>query len=285
MWSIGLACGPSLDKLVAESTPIVSCKTLKECGGIGAADPFAIQRNGVWYLFFEMFRPNSTRAVIGAASSRDLQHWDMIGNVLEPAHHLSYPFVFEHEGEMYMMPESKPVRRVDLYRAIDFPSRWAFDRTLLRGRFMDCSIVRHENLYWMFAGWHSYWLKLFYASSPLGPWKRHWMPMIRNYSKSSTRPGGRPIHWNDQLIRFSQDNTEYYGQQLRAWTVTKMNRLWYSDKPYCDRPILQGTGNESDWNGRCMHHIDPFVLDSHSTPATTNGADRLVAFTDGRPTR
>jgi hypothetical protein len=107
--------------------------------------------------------------------------------------------------------------------------------------------------------------------------------MIRNYSKSSTRPGGRPIHWKNQLIRFSQDNTDYYGQQLRSWTVTQMNRLWYSEQPYSQEPILQGTGVPSDWNGRCMHHIDPFIIKQHSRLGNAEASDELFAFVDGCP--
>ncbi len=282
-WSIGSVRGNSFDQLLSSSRQIISTEMLAQCDGIGAADPFAIQRNGTWYLFFEMFRANSAKAVIAAATSQDLVHWELVGTVLETPHHLSYPFVFEHEGEYYLMPESKSVRRVDLYRAVEFPTRWVLDRTLLRGRLMDCSMVHHQGRYWMFAGWHSYWLKLFFASSPLGPWTRHWMPMIRNYSKSSTRPGGRPIHWQNQLIRFSQDNTDYYGQQLRAWTVTQMNRLWYSEQPYSDKPILHGSGVLSDWNGRCMHHIDPFTIEQPSGIGNAKVSKELFAFVDGCP--
>lgn len=163
IWSIGLLSGRSLDTL-AESkitNPIISAKDFSKWDGKAVADPFAIFRHGVWYVFFELFQHRTQNAVIGASSSRDLVNWVPLGVVLTQPHHLSYPFVFEHNGEVYMMPESKSANRVDLFRAVEFPHRWEFDRTILKGRLMDCSMVHHSGRYWIFAGWRSYSLKLF----------------------------------------------------------------------------------------------------------------------------
>ena len=204
--------------------------------------------------------------------------WEHLGIVLRQPHHLSYPFVFEHEGEIFMMPESKAAKRVDVFRAVEFPMKWVFEKTILRGKLMDCSMVKHQGRFWIFAGWRSYWLKLFYASNPLGPWKSHLMPLIRLYSRTSTRPGGRPIFQNEKLIRFSQDCTNYYGQQLRAWNVTSMNRLWYSEKPLFNKPILSGSGH--GWNARCMHHIDAFQIAAESPEQQE---PEWIAFVDGCP--
>ena len=278
IWSVGLLRGSSLDRLKKSTlpAPIVTGNDFKKWNGNAVADPFAIFRNGTWYLFFELFQRNSEIAAIGASSSKDLVHWNPLGIVLTQPHHLSYPFVFEHDGQVYMMPESKSVKRVDLYRAIEFPFRWEFEKTILRGRFMDCSMVQHAGKYWLFAGWRSYSLKLFHASSPLGPWKPHWMPLLRGYSKSSSRPGGRPLFHDGKLIRFSQDCKKCYGHQLRAWHVTKMNRLWYSEKPLFQEPILSGSGQ--GWNAERMHHIDAFRV-----PAADGlpGEEEWLAFVDG----
>ena len=278
-WAIGLMRGESLDRLkpTEMSNPVVTASDFDQWNGAAVADPFAIFRNGAWYLFFELFQKDSKNAVIGASRSENLRDWEPLGIVLKQPHHLSYPFVFEHDGQTYMMPESRSVRRVDLYRAVEFPFRWTFEKTILRGRLMDCSMVQHQKLFWIFAGWRSYGLKLFYARHPLGPWKSHWMPCIRGYSRSSSRPGGRPVLQNNKLVRFSQDCTDYYGQQLRAWNVTRMNRLWYSEEPLYREPILLGAGD--GWNARCMHHIDAFRV-----PAVNSGQGiehEWLAFVDG----
>jgi len=279
-WAIGLLRGSSLDRLkpTGPSIPIVTGNDFARWNGRAVADPFALFRNGAWYLFFELFQKNSNNAVIGASRSENLQDWEPLGVVLKQPHHLSYPFVFEHDGEIYMMPESKSVKRVDLFRAVDFPHRWVFEKTILRGRLMDCSMVKHQGRFWIFAGWRSYGLRLFHASHPLGPWKSHWLPCIRGYSKSSSRPGGRPLLQVNKLIRFSQDCKECYGHQLRAWSVTCMNRLWYSEVPLYEKPILFGSGQ--GWNARCMHHIDAFRVPKVSD-AAAGFEQEWLAFVDG----
>ncbi len=279
-WAIGLWRGSSLDRLkpTLPSNPIVTARDFEKWNGRAIADPFAIFRNGAWYLFFELFQKDSNIAVIGASRSENLQDWEPLGIALKQPHHLSYPFVFEHDGEIYMMPESKSVKRVDLFRAVDFPHRWVFEKTILRGRLMDCSMVKHQGRYWIFAGWRSYGLRLFHAPHPLGPWKSHWLPFIRGYSKSSSRPGGRPLLHDNKLLRFSQDCKECYGHQLRAWSVTRMNRLWYSEVPLYENPILSGSGQ--GWNARCMHHIDAFRVPKASNTASGEEQEWL-AFVDG----
>ncbi len=278
IWAIGLLRGFSLNgmKPTQASNPIVTANDFVKWNGRAVADPFAHFRDGAWYLFFELFQWGSNNAVIGASRSSNLKDWEPLGIVLKQPHHLSYPFVFEHDGQIYMMPESKSVKRVDLYRAVEFPYRWKFEKTILQGRLMDCSMVKHQGRFWIFAGWRSYGLKLYHASHPLGPWKSHWLPCIRFYSRSSARPGGRPVHLDSQLIRFSQDCTECYGKQLRAWKVTRMNRLWYSEVPLFDEPLLTGSGH--GWNARCMHHIDAFRL---PVMKANSEQHEWIAFVDG----
>lgn len=273
-WSVGLLRGRSLAELAAPPgavNPIIGDRELADFGGIMAADPFALQVDGTWFLFFEMVTSHSPLAVIAAARSRNLVDWEQLGPVLSPGHHVSYPFVFEHDGEIFMMPESKKVRQVTIYRAVDFPHRWRAEKTILRGRFFDASMVRHEDRYWLFVGWWSYWLQLFHAPHPLGPWTRHAWPFVRGHSRAAARPGGRPILLDGKLIRFAQDNRSHYGHRLRAWHVKTMTPLWYAETPLAPDPLLEPPG--TGWNARCMHHIDPHLL-----PDGT-----LVAFVDGSP--
>ena len=51
--------------------------------------------------------------------------------VLERPYHLSYPVVFRHEGQIFMMPESSANRTLEIYRAEHFPFRWTLDRVVL----------------------------------------------------------------------------------------------------------------------------------------------------------
>lgn len=88
------------------------------------ADPFVISVGATDYLFFEMFDRIKGRGVIGY---RVIDAKGKIGKMrlaYESEHHLSFPFVFEHQGDYYMMPESSGDRNLTLLKAKRFPDRW-----------------------------------------------------------------------------------------------------------------------------------------------------------------
>jgi hypothetical protein len=68
--------------------------------------------------------------------------------VLELPYHLSYPFLVEDDGEVFMIPESRRSGSVDLFRAIEFPGRWERVRTLLHAPGVDTTVVHHEGRWW-----------------------------------------------------------------------------------------------------------------------------------------
>lgn len=277
-WLIGLSFGDSVDDLQRNVSPdpLFHRASLKPWNGYGAADPFAVYIHDRWYLFFELLVRNQKNAVIAVAMSHDLKQWDVLGVALKESHHLSYPFVFEHGGEIFMMPESKSIRQVNLYRAVEFPLRWERCATLARGALMDASIIQHRGRWWMFAAWKSYLLKMFHAPSPLGPWRQHWMPIARTYNKSNVRPGGRPVQLLEGMggiLRFTQDNRKCYGHQLQAMRITQLNRLWFREEPYRKEPILSPAG--TGWYSERMHH-----LDLHSNTSSTFPG-KWIGFIDG----
>ena len=65
------------------------------------ADPFLLQRDGKLYLFYKTKAAQLGRGQIGVAVSSDggasFQH---LGVALDLPWHLSYPFVFEHGGQV-----------------------------------------------------------------------------------------------------------------------------------------------------------------------------------------
>ena len=285
-WLIGSVQSDRIEQLQENlsPSPIFPVEALQPWNGYGAADPFAIYWRGSWYVFFEMLVRSQRRAVIAVAQSTNLIDWKVLGIALEQPHHLSYPFVFEHEHQIYMMPESKSQRRVDLFRAAEFPLRWEYCSTLVRGRLMDASIAYYNNRYWMFAGWHSYWLKIFHADSPLGPWHPHWLPVARTYNKRNVRPGGRPLLAQGRLIRWTQDNRQGYGRQLQGMQVKTLNRLWFRETPLAASPTLKPSPDR--WYGNFLHHLDLHAVPQsdqrdQGTTKVNLPTDRYVGFFDG----
>jgi len=92
------------------------------------ADPFPVAWNGKTWLFFEDFDHRIGKGRISAVAFGPRGPEGDVFPVLEQPWHLSFPYVFEHEGELWMLPESSNNRTVSLYRAQNFPTRWVKEK-------------------------------------------------------------------------------------------------------------------------------------------------------------
>ena len=205
------------------------------------ADPFQIEVDGKHYIFFEDYVNDIGRAHISVVEV------DRNGIVSGPTEvlkldcHLSYPFVFEWQGGYYMIPEMGEKNVVELYRAHSFPFEWKPEKVLLEARSpLDATLIEAEGLWWMFVNiqeegvavnWDE--LHLYYAESPLGPWKPHARnPVVSDVL--SARPAGRLFWSNDVLYRPSQDSSLRYGY---ATTISKVANL--SATTYTETEVLK----------------------------------------------
>ncbi len=100
--------------------------------------------------------------------------------VLEESWHLSYPFLIEDDGALWMIPESSIHGDVALYKCVRFPDKWERHATLLSGlELADATITRHNGLHYLFGAWrdgtggYSDSLAIYYAEHLLGPWLPH----------------------------------------------------------------------------------------------------------------
>jgi hypothetical protein len=155
--------------------------------------------------------------------------------VLEESHHLSYPFVFEADDGIYMIPESAATRSVDLYKAYDFPRGWRHEATLLQGvSAADATLFRHDGLWWMFAAvgedgssrndqLHIYW-----AQDVRGPWQPHVGNPVK-IDVSSVRPAGRLFRRGVALLRPTQDCSRVYGGGVTLCEVTELSRESFAE--------------------------------------------------------
>lgn len=184
------------------------------------ADPFPVEHNGSRYIFVEEFFFATDRGRISVFEIDDGGNAHGPVPVLERDYHLSYPFVFEWGGSYYMVPETHANGQIELFRAVDFPRQWVFDRVLIPNvRAVDATVAPMNGRWWMFASvavddaipWDE--LSIFCADSPLGPW----IPHRRNPVKSdvrSSRPAGRVFRWNGKMYRPAQDCSRRYGHSI-----------------------------------------------------------------------
>ena len=155
------------------------------------ADPFIIHHNHAYFLFFEILNKATGLGEIGVATSADGTTWKYDQVVLREKYHLSYPQVFIHNNEHYMLPETSAAGQVILYKAKNFPCEWEVSHTMIEGKYLDPSVVYMNDKWWMFAGDQSADLHIFHSETLEGPWLKHpQSPVVRN-NDSISRSGGR----------------------------------------------------------------------------------------------
>ncbi len=219
-WRIALRPAPA----VAGDAPPSPPGFTVEAGPADAfhADPFLFAHHGETFLFVEAY-PWATRKGVIACARLDAEgRPGPFETVLEAAHHLSYPQVFAHDGEAYMLPETAAAHRLELYRATAFPRGWERVATMLEGlRIADATVLEHEGRWWMMASVASYGgasqdeLFGWHGPSPLGPWTPHPRnPLVSDVRAG--RPAGAFVRRGERLYRPAQDSEAGYGAGL-AW--------------------------------------------------------------------
>jgi len=219
------------------------------------ADPFPIERDGRTFVFVEDF---AHQLGYGSISAVEFGATGPIGvprPVLDIGSHLSYPFVFEHRGQHWMVPESVATETVDLYRAEIFPDRWVKEATLLTGiAASDATLLEQDGRWWMFAtvragGAFSDALHIWSAPELLGPWQAHRRnPVLVDIA--TARPGGRMVRRNGRVIRPFQDCTDGYGAALGLAEVTRLDDEGFAQR--VETVLRPGP----EWPGRRLHTLN-----------------------------
>ena len=274
MWSIGIYTGASPFELhsIADS-PVLKHTDVTDIPAEFVADPFMLRYDGRWHMFFEVVNRDTQRGVIALATSDDALNWTYQRVVLEEPFHLSYPYVFEWQGDHYMIPETLGASALCLYKADEFPTRWSLQHRLIEGQHADPSIVRFDDLWWMFTCTQPYGhdiLRLYFARDLVGPWKEHPRSPVITNDKSSARPAGRILQLDRHLIRFAQDCVPDYGTRVRAFEIKQLTRDIYVEAEHPNSPALSASGQ--GWNAMGMHHVD-----GHQQPD-----GNWIACVDGR---
>ena len=210
------------------------------------ADPFLHTRGGRTFCFVEDLDGRTKRgriAVLEVAGGRLLER----GIALEEPFHLSFPFLFEHGGELYMCPESSEAREIRVYRCVEFPLKWRLERTLMRGvSAADTMLFEKGGRWWMLTnideadtGDHCSELYLFSADSPLSA---NWTPHRHNpilVDSIGGRNGGL-IRDGERLYRIGQcQGFDRYGEGLRVYEIREISESRYVEELVGER--IHGT--------------------------------------------
>lgn len=266
------------------ANPVFTCASASDSSHPSnfVADPFLYIQGDVLYLFFETKNALTMQGDIGVAKSIDQgATWQHLGIALDEEFHLSYPYVFDYDGQIYMMPESSQKGNLRLYRALNFPLEWRLEKVLLKKPLVDTFLIHYNENYWLFGSDVSRFgaikngeLEIWYANSPLGPWKQHKGNPVHNFDKSlGARNAGRPFVYDGHLYRMGQDCGDTYGHRIRAFKVEVLTKEKYREVEV-PLGIVESRKGRNAWNGIRHHHLDAQQLPSGDWIAVMDG-DRV----------
>jgi hypothetical protein len=255
-WRVGWRKSAGQDVYDLRRHPERGWSVLPDDGRRFYADPFPISYRGKLMLFLEDYEYRLGRGVISAVEFGPDGPIGAPIRVLEQPGHLSYPFVFEREGSLWMVPESCSAGTVDLYRSTDFPSGWVRESTLISGVVAsDATLIERDGTWWLFAtvrdsgGSFSDALHLWSAPDFRGPWTPHPRnPVLIDIA--SARPGGRLVERGGVLYRPVQDCRTGYGAAVGVARVVRLDHQQY--RQTVEAILRPGP----EWIGRRLHTLN-----------------------------
>jgi hypothetical protein len=213
--------------------------------GTFIADPFGVRRNGTTTVLAEELDDRDDKGRIVALSWPDGKPPTRLGVVLDRPHHLSYPSILELGGQIYCIPEAAESRRIEILRAVEFPTRWE-PFAVIAEDFpgIDATVFWHQGRWWCLCAAKARYteLKLHGFSAPelAGPWTPHPCNPLKADIRS-TRPAGTPFLFEGRLFRPAQDCSRTYGGSVVFNRVDELTETRFRETPVSTlRPSRRG---------------------------------------------
>jgi hypothetical protein len=219
------------------------------------ADPFVINKADKNYCFVEDFNYSKDR---GEIAVYELQNNKAVrlGTALSENFHLSFPFLFEYEGQLFMCPETCENKDIRIYRCHDFPLGWRLEKIIMSNvSAVDTMIFQRSEKWWMFTnidpidnGDHCSELLIFHSTSPFGNWMPHSLNPV--FVDASCARNAGLITEGDKIFRVSQgQGFDLYGRQILINEIAELTDDTYRE--VCIKKIVPNFKN--DISG--THHL------------------------------
>ncbi len=197
------------------------------------ADPFGFIYKNERYIAYEYYDATSKKGVIRLNVSSSDHVPDE--TILSAEVHLSYPMLFEAEGNWYCIPEQYKSNKVDLYKFDPENKKLLFEQTLIENfAGVDNTIVYYQGKWWIFctdgnSKGSDLRLHLYFADHFRGPWKAHQMNPVKTDVRSA-RSGGTPFYHENKLYRPAQDSSKGYGSAIAIMEIVQLTEDIFEEK-------------------------------------------------------
>ncbi len=239
-WTIGYRNYTDSDTVV-NADKAYSFDLLKGNSRYWYADPFLFEKDGKTFLFVEMFDNVTEVGEIGLSELVDGKFTEP-EIVIKEKFHLSYPYVYEKNGKVYMMPETHEDGCIQTYVATDFPRKWkkcevivdninAADTVIENDILLTSEVCPSNDMSIDFCAYDSSGKELEY--SPV-------------YKSSLTKRGaGAVFGFSGKRIRPAQScEDSNYGGKLFFYSINQCDKNGYSEELFSelskDKVLAQG---------------------------------------------
>ncbi|MBV9550939.1 MAG: hypothetical protein JO256_14820 [Alphaproteobacteria bacterium] len=186
-------------------------------------------------------------------------------SILPSRAHASFPFVFRHQGKLFLVPETSTDCTVEIHVCEEFPTRWRLERVVLQGiDAADSIIFLKDGRWWLISAIRSRegrHLEIFFADDPLhGRWQAHPVNQTRLYQRvpfTSGRNAGPVIEHQGLLLRAAQRSRRYYGEGMQLMRIEMLTPTDYRERLYDGPHPLRGM--IADWSPHHLSLADGFA--------------------------
>jgi len=191
------------------------------------ADPFVYEKDEKVYFFYELFDIGRDKGSIA---------YSILNNgviskpkiIVEEPYHLSFPCIFEYDGDLFMIPETGKTHNIYVYKCKEFPDVWVKDKLLLGGIDPSDTIwFEINNMFYIITSLlnngnprdtTNYLYEFNMNNGKLQkPFK------ILNTGKYGVRNAGNIFFKNNMFIRPGQIGEKTYGEGIVFWKCNLVN--------------------------------------------------------------
>ncbi len=217
------------------------------------ADPFVASENGKTFIFIEEYPFDNPIGFISVIEVfKDGSHGEATP-IIQCDYHLSYPLLFQQDGQWFMMPETSQNKTIEIWACEEFPYKWRKHSTIMENILAtDTTPFYYQDKWWLFTALKQdckkFGDKLFIFSSDnlFGKnWQAHDLNPVK-HNLVYDRPAGNIIISDNKIIRPVQDSLKRYGGALELREITELSTSRYQESLYqriepCWDASIQGT--------------------------------------------
>jgi len=234
----------------------------------GVADPFIYDK----YIFAEAINENLLKIQINNGIKKNNQYKStrhkggiiVVGKlnkkkeiifsdiISDKNFHLSYPLVFKYNNNSYMIPETYQAVELKLYKCIQFPFKWEFEKKILDGGYCDSTLFKIKDYYYIFTRTVKPDLNMCetYLFRTKDILNENLILYKKNILPNGYRGGGNVFNMNNKLYIPIQPPSIPYGKNLIIYEIIYNNNdisFKYNNK-ICISDNFNGIHHISNYN-------------------------------------